>query len=152
MIRKGRVPWRRAMRLVRPGLSASCLVWSHSEDQFPPVSYLDRIFAMKSLADTKGKFGPDLLADFVADYIQQHQTEPFFLYYSLVLPHDPWIEPPGYQRSGAETRRFPSEILAREGAGNRPGGAPGTQEAEEKQRRFAAMVAYVDKMVGRVTA
>jgi hypothetical protein len=36
------------------------------------------------------------MAAFVEDYVQQHQTEPFFLYYPLTLPHDPWIEPPGY--------------------------------------------------------
>jgi len=103
----------------------------------------------KLLPDTRGKFGPDLLADFVDDYIRKHQSEAFFLYYSLVLPHDPWIEPPGYQREGTEKGRLPDEI--REG-GNQPAGVPGTQQAEERQRRFGAMVAYVDKMVGRVTA
>jgi len=89
--------------------------------------YWDPVFYHngKLLPDTKGKFGPDLLADFVTSYIQQHQAEPFFLYYPLVLPHDPWIEPPGYQR----------------------GGKPG----EEDQRKFAAMVEYTDKMVGKVT-
>lgn len=61
--------------------------------------------------DVKGKFGPDVMADFVEDYIQKHQAEPFFLYYPLALPHDPWIEPPGYQRSGAESERFPSELI-----------------------------------------
>jgi arylsulfatase A len=114
--------------------------------------YWDPVFYRngKLLSDTGGKFGPDLLADFVDDYIQKHQAEPFFLYYPLVLPHDPWVEPPGYQNGAAETPRFPGEIRARDG--NQSGGAQGTQEAEEKQRRFAAMVAYVDKMVGRVTA
>jgi arylsulfatase A len=121
---------------------------SQGSRYWDPVFYLNG----KLLPDVKGKFGPDVMADFVEDYIQKHQAEPFFLYYPLVLPHDPWIEPPGYQRDGAETRRFPGEIRVREGAGNQPGGAPGTQDAEEKQRRFAAMVAYVDKMVGRVTA
>lgn len=57
--------------------------------------------------------------------IDLYRSEPFFVYYPLVLPHDPWIEPPGYQR----------------------GSGP---ENEERQRKFAAMVAYVDKMVGRV--
>jgi arylsulfatase A len=100
----------------------------------------------KLLTDTSGKFGPDRMADSVADFIQQHQSEPFFLYYSLVLPHDPWIEPPGYQRPGGEAARFPSEIRAG------PAVKPGTPDAEERQRRFAAMVGYMDRMVGRVTA
>jgi len=97
--------------------------------------YWDPIFYEngKLLTDTTGKFGPDLMADYVADFIQQHQAEPFFLYYSLVLPHDPWIEPPGYQRLGAEPAVPPLP-------------------PEVRQRRFVAMVEHMDKMVGRVTA
>ena len=97
--------------------------------------YWDPVFYEngKVLADTSGKFGPDLLADSAADFIQRHQAEPFFLYYSLVLPHDPWIEPPGYQRLTAEPASPPLQ-------------------PEERQRRFVAMVEHMDKMVGRVTA
>ena len=112
--------------------------------------YWDPVFYRngKLVADTKGKFGPDLLADFVDEYIQQHQAEPFFLYYSLVLPHDPWMGPPGYQHDSAENGRFPDEITA---GGNQAAGGATPALAEERQRRFGAMVAYVDKMVGRVT-
>jgi len=72
--------------------------------------YWDPVFYYngKLLTDVKGKFGPDVMANFVADYIQRHQAEPFFLYYPLALPHDPWIEPPGYPRGDTENRRFPS--------------------------------------------
>lgn len=115
--------------------------------------YWDPVFYNngKPVPDTKGKFGPDLLADYVDDFILKHQSEPFFLYYALVLPHDPWIETPGYQSDVAKNERFPAEIRAAEGTGNQGNGRPGTDESEEKQRRFASMVAYVDKMVGRVT-
>jgi arylsulfatase A-like enzyme len=112
--------------------------------------YWDPVFYHngKLLTDVKGKFGPDVMADFVESYVQKHQAEPFFLYYPLALPHDPWIEPPGYQR-GADAQKFPAEFRAFEGQR----GAPlGPTEEEEKQRRFAAMVEYVDKLVGRVTA
>ncbi len=97
------------------------------------------------LTDTSGRFGPDLLADSAADFIQRHQAEPFFLYYSLVLPHDPWIEPPGYQRRG-ETA--PAANEGRQAGGGKPVPPP----PEERQRRFVAMVEYMDKVVGRVTA
>jgi arylsulfatase A-like enzyme len=109
--------------------------------------YWDPVFYHngKLLTDVKGKFGPDVMADFVENYIQQHQAEPFFLYYPLALPHDPWIEPPGYQRTG----NFPGEFRAAEGQRSN---TPGAKEIEERQRRFAAMVEYTDKMVGRVTA
>jgi arylsulfatase A len=109
--------------------------------------YWDPVFYRNGqlLPDTKGQFGPDVMADFVEDYIQKHQAEPFVLYYPLVLPHDPWVEPPGYPTTGDLPREFgPS-------AGRR-GNMPGAKESEERQRRFAAMVEYVDKLVGRVTA
>lgn len=116
--------------------------------------YWDPVFYRngKLVPDTKGKFGPDLLADYVEGYIRQHQSEPFFLYYSLVLPHDPWVEPPGYKPNNAKSNVFPAEIRAAEGAGNQSGTSRESESAEEKQRRFAAMVSYVDKMVERVTA
>jgi arylsulfatase A-like enzyme len=67
------------------------------------------------------------------------------VYYPLTLPHDPWIEPPGYPSTGnvsGELRAFygPAENTV------------GAMDREERQRRFVAMVEYVDKLVGRVTA
>jgi arylsulfatase A len=99
----------------------------------------------KLLPDTKGQFGPDVMADFVADYIQKHQGEPFFLYYPLVLPHDPWVKPPDYRSSDD----FPDQLGPGRGRRGNPSVAG---ETEEGQRRFAAMVEYADKLVGRVTA
>ena len=78
--------------------------------------------------DTTGKFGPDIMADVVADFINQHRAEPFFVSCHCVLPHDPWVDPPGYKPAAGES------------------------ETEKRQRRFGAMVAYIDKMVGRVNA
>jgi hypothetical protein len=40
------------------------------------------------------------MAAFVEEYIQEHQAGPFFVYYPLTLPHDPWIEAPGYPSTG----------------------------------------------------
>jgi arylsulfatase A len=113
----------------------------------PGSRYWDPVFYHngKLLPDTKGRFGPDVMADFVEDYIHKHQTEPFFVYYPLTLPHDPWTQPPGY----STTTDFSGDLRAFYGPQeNKVGGT----EREERQRRFAAMVEYVDKVVGRVTA
>ena len=77
----------------------------------------------------EGAYGPDLLADFVVGAIETQVAErpeqPFFVYYSMVLTHDPF-EPtpdsPGWQgdRHAADPANFPY------------------------------MVAYVDKIVGRI--
>jgi hypothetical protein len=39
------------------------------------------------------------------------------LYYPLVLPHDPWIEPPGYPTTGD----FPGEFRGTDGCENLQG-------------------------------
>ena len=76
-----------------------------------------------------GAYGPDLLADFVVDAIERQVAErpeqPFLVYYSLVLVHAPFVptpDSPGWQ-------------------GDRHANDPAW---------FPDMVAYVDKIVGRV--
>ena len=68
-------------------------------------------------------FGPDVLNDYALDYIDRYKSEPFFLYYSMVLAHDPWVTTPD---------------MRDENAGD--------------EIKFAAMMAYMDKMVGNVRA
>lgn len=105
------------------------LLWNFGE-QGKGSRYWDPTFYQngKLLENAKGRFGPDLIADEVANFIERHRAESFFVYYPLVLPHDPFIEPPGYQRAANAT----------------------TDKAEEDQRRFKAMVEYTDKLVGRI--
>jgi arylsulfatase A-like enzyme len=66
-------------------------------------------------------FGPDVFNDYVLNYIETHTAEPFFIYYPMVLPHDPWVTTPDMR-----------------------------DEAASDQEKFAAMIAYADKLVGNV--
>jgi len=66
-------------------------------------------------------FGPDLFNDYVLDYIERHRSEPFLIYYPMVLAHDPWVTTPDMR-----------------------------DESASDQQKFAAMMAYMDKMVGNV--
>lgn len=68
-------------------------------------------------------YGPDLLNDYVLNYIEEHKAEPFLIYYPMVLPHDPWVTTPDMR-----------------------------DESASKQQKFAAMMAYMDKLVGKVRA
>ena len=79
----------------------------------------------------EGAYGPDLLSDFVVDAIERQVAErpeqPFLVYYSMVLTHAPFVptpDSPGWQgdRHANDTAHFP------------------------------AMVAYVDRIVGRIVA
>jgi arylsulfatase A len=65
-------------------------------------------------------FGPDLFTDYINDFMERHQALPFFVYYPMVLPHKSWVPTP-----------------------DDPG-------AITEKERYTAMVAYLDKMVGKI--
>lgn len=73
--------------------------------------------------DNKGKYGPDIFNDFVCDFIDRNHEQPFFVYYPMVLVHAPFVPTPD---SGGPS-------------------AKGT-----KKEHFQAMMAYMDKLVGKV--
>ena len=70
----------------------------------------------------EGVFSSDLYNRRVLEFIETHRAGPFFVYYPMLLPHVPFVPTPD---------------------------APGATTAED---RFAAMIAYMDKLVGRVRA
>ena len=49
-----------------------------------------------SLIETESTdYGPDIFVDFLLDFIETNQSRPFFAYYPMVLPHQPFTLPPG---------------------------------------------------------
>ena len=77
------------------------------------------------LEDTAGRYGPDIFADHAIDFMRRHTAAntPFFLFYPNVLVHDPFVPTP----DSADPR------------------------SKDRQGNFADMVAYLDRIVGRVT-
>lgn len=69
-------------------------------------------------------YGPDVYTQFLLDRMEEYRDEPFFLYYPMVLVHSPFVPTPD--------------------SANR--------KSKNKQRNFADMVAYMDKLVGRIVA
>ncbi|MCW8924916.1 MAG: sulfatase-like hydrolase/transferase [Xanthomonadales bacterium] len=65
-------------------------------------------------------FGPTIVNQRVLDFITRDDERPFFIYYSMMLAHKPWVT------------------------------TPITPTAEGNKPRFAGMMAYMDEMVGRV--
>lgn len=63
-------------------------------------------------------FGPDQDQAFALDFIERHRDRPFFLYYSMVLVHDPFVP------------------------------TPASMTAEGSKNRFAGMMSYMDGQVG----
>lgn len=68
----------------------------------------------------RGKFGPDVYADFLIDFMKRKKDVPFLAYFPMALPHGPLVATP-----------------------LRP-------EAKGRDERFKAMVEYVDHLVGRI--
>ena len=79
----------------------------------------------ESIAD---RFGPDVLADFMIDFMKRKKDEPFLIYYPALLVHTPYIRVPG----GPKTNALPDS------------------EQKNGPECFPEMVEYLDKNVGRL--
>ncbi len=79
----------------------------------------------ESIAD---RFGPDVLVDFMVDFMKRKKDGPFLVYYPALLVHTPYIRVPG----GRTTRALPD------------------REQKNGPECFPEMVEYLDKNVGRL--
>lgn len=70
-------------------------------------------------------YGPDLFAEYIGAFMERNRDRPFFLYYPMVLTHDPF-------------QPTPNEGFV--------------DLALNDTTYFAANVAYMDEIVGRITA
>lgn len=85
--------------------------------------------------DNKGKYGPDIISDYLCDFIERKKDSPFFVYYPMVLVHDPFLPTPD----------------SIEGPYNpKPKGKKKKRNPEDEKKNFVAMVAYMDKIVGKI--
>ena len=80
---------------------------------------------------TSGEYGPKLVNDFALDFVTRHKEKPFFLYYPMILTHDPFQPTPD--------------------SANWDPKAQGEQ-VNKNMKHFADMTAYMDKMIGRLDA
>ena len=74
-------------------------------------------------------YGPDLFADYIEAFFERHRNEPFFLYFPMALPHDPFLPAPDhadYESLNPDSARSDSKY-------------------------FASMVHHMDHLVGRIT-
>ncbi|MCA8973194.1 MAG: sulfatase-like hydrolase/transferase, partial [Planctomycetes bacterium] len=80
------------------------------------------------LETTQGRYGPDVFADHAVDFIRRQRAldQRYLLYYPMALVHDPFDAPPGTD--------------------------PGPEGKAGVQHRFAAMMHYMDAVVGRILA
>ncbi len=84
----------------------------------------------KELDYSGGEYGPDLVSDFVCDFIKRNRSEPFFVYYPMILPHWPF-EPTPDSVDWDPT-------------------AKGVLKGVGELKYFQDMVHYTDKIVGKI--
>lgn len=78
-----------------------------------------------------GEYGPDIVSDHALDFIARNAARPFFLYYPMMLPHDPFQPTPDSRDWDPDARG---------------------EQVHRSVEHFADMVAYMDKLVGRLVA
>ena len=109
----------------------------------------------KVRTDTKGRYGPDVFAEWAEGFIARSKDKPFVLYYPMVLTHGPFEPTPDSKKEGAapaarRPRRAAGEAGGRAGRKARKQGSVENGESDGRAAEFPAMVAYMDKTVGRV--
>jgi len=83
----------------------------------------------KDLPRSPDIYGPQVFADFACDFIEKNagSEKPFFIYYPMVLVHDPFVPTPDSPEWANPERRY-----------------------EKDTAYFADMMAYTDKIVGQI--
>lgn len=91
----------------------------------------------KEVGFNNGEYGPDIVSDHACQFIDRHAggDKPFFVYYPMILPHWPFEPTPDSEEWDPTFRRGDKSEESRKGWDN---------------KYFADMVAYTDKMVGKI--
>ena len=106
------------------------LLWQHTR---VPPRYANPGLERNSqeLDYQNGEYGPTLINDFALDFVTRHKADTFFLYYPMVLTHDPFQPTPDSPDWDPQARG---------------------ERVNRQVKHFADMTAYMDKMIGRLVA
>ena len=78
------------------------------------------------LRGTAEKYGPDLVTDFICEFIERKKDQPFLVYYPMLLTHAPFTPTPLSADWGVD------------------------HSSREPVEYFREMVSYMDRMVGKI--
>lgn len=110
------------------GFDESCL-WQHTrpaKDKNRDTRYPNPHLEIngKPVDYSNGEYGPDVVSDFLCDFIERHKDKPFVAYYPMILPHSPFVPTP----DSADPK------------------------CRDMEKNFVEMVQHVDKVVGKIVA
>ncbi len=111
------------------GFDEFCL-WQVNKNKREGERYADPLIVKNGseIAGLDDSYGPDVFADFVLDFIDRHEDEKFFIYYPMVLVHDPFVPTPDDREWENPENRYDGDTAY-----------------------FKSMMSYTDKIVGRIT-
>ncbi len=84
-----------------------------------PLLYID---GTNRQFEGENQYGPEIATEHILDFMTEQRQRPFFVYYPMILVHNPFLPTPDSQ----------------------------SKKSKDKQRNFEDMVAYMDKLVGRI--
>src|SRR5262249_47782142 len=85
-----------------------------------------------TLPNAEGKYGPDVLNDFVIDFVRRHKAEPFVVYYPTPLIHGRIMKTPDIPSDVTKQRR--------------------KAQNDREGSLYADNVVYLDKLIGKLVA
>ena len=111
------------------GFDEHCL-WQHTRR---PPRYANAGLEINGVEKdgTNGEYGPDMVNDYALDFIGRKKDAPFFLYYPMMLTHDPYQATP-------DSADWDPKLTG--------------EKAGRSEKHFADMVTYMDKLIGRLVA
>ncbi len=106
------------------------LLWQHTRR---PPRYANAGLERNGVEQSypEGSYGPTEINNFALDFITRNKAKPFFLYYPLILTHNPFQPTPDSPNWDPKTRG---------------------EQALHGNKHFADMTAYMDRMIGQVDA
>ena len=121
-------------------------VWHAHHTEEKGSRYKDPIIYEKGeyLKDTAGKYGDDIFADRIMDFVERNKDEDFFVYFPMALTHGPFEPTPdnpefdGFEPMSNKTLGGKTWDEIQEGGG------------KDHTRYYKDMVEYHDKIIGRI--
>jgi arylsulfatase A len=111
------------------GFDEACL-WQHTrgarDKNWRDTRYLNPHLEINGtpVEYANGEYGPDVISDFICDFMERNKKRPFLAYYPMLLTHDPFEPTP----------------------------ASKDPNCKNNQTNFNDMAIHVDKIVGKITA
>ncbi len=122
--------WNDPTRPVQLGFDEYCL-WQLTKARKEGERFANPLIEQngKLLERDADAYGPDMFAEFVLDFIDRQRDQPFFIYYPMVLVHDPFVPTPDSDNWSRKEERYQNDTAC-----------------------FKDMVSYADKIVGQIVS